>query len=95
MAERYAGKNLVRYLGSGHSAVGLVLAFLGLPALILGMFMAADVQVRLYALGVALWGLVALPLGFSMRRTRPSRGLWILANAWLWPVLLYQIGSSI
>ena len=86
-----AGKPLDRYLGSQHSAVGLALAWFGLPTLLMGVVFAitAAPEFPLWiSISMAVWGLVALPLGISMRRRRPSAPWWMLANvllaaAWL------------
>lgn len=91
-------KDLVRYLGSRHSAVGLLLFWLGLPALIGGTIFAwsAADEIPLWgSVSVALWGLLAVPLGLSMRRRRPIAPLWVLANLLLGVGLLAPFGMSI
>jgi len=86
-----ARQRLERYLGSRHSAVGLWLAILGLPSLLAGLVFAVTAPVEFplsISLSMAGWGLLALPLGVSMRRKRPVWPLWLLANALLVIALL-------
>ncbi|MBO9604034.1 MAG: hypothetical protein J7496_16150 [Novosphingobium sp.] len=79
-------RNLVRYLGSGHSTAGLVLFFLGIGIclattfyLAMGDYSRSDWPLAAYP----LWGVVAVPLGLSMRRKAPTRWQFFLACVWL------------
>lgn len=81
-----AGRPLEKYLGSQHSAVGFWLAVLGLPALLMGSVLAFSAPANFplsISISMAGWGLLALPLGISMRRKPPSWPRWLLANALL------------
>jgi hypothetical protein len=82
----YGYGNLPRYLGSIHSTVGLLLAFLGLPSLVFGLILVGTGQTDIPAqtsYAIALWGLVALPLGVSMRRKAPTMAILTVAGLWL------------
>lgn len=81
------------YLGSRHSAIGLSLAFFGLPTFLMGIVFAlsAPTEFPLWiSVSMAAWGAMALPLGVSMRRKRPAWPLWVLANA-LWAIALLTL----
>lgn len=76
-------EDLPTYLGSRHSAVGLLLVWFGVPTLVGGIIfaiVAADEVPFWLSISVAGWGLLAVPLGVSMRRRLPSTPLWLLAN---------------
>ena len=89
-----AGDRLERYLGSQHSAVGLLLVWFGLPALGIGVAMAsAPDEVPLWvSVALAIWGLLAVPLGISMRRKRPPPVRWAMANVLLGSGLVVLFG---
>ena len=79
----FAGQRLDHYLGSQHSAVGLLLFWFGVPALVGGTIFAvtaADEIPFWQSASTAAWGLLAIPLGISMRRRRPTLPFWVLAN---------------
>ena len=82
----YQGRNLVRYEGSVHSAVGVVLFFFGIATLFpTGLYLAMGDYSRhdLPLAAYPLWGIVAIPLGLFMRRRVPPQWLWISAIIWL------------
>jgi len=77
-------RNLTQYLGSQHSAVGLLLSFLGAAALL--AFGVAAVQIGLtderndlgpIIWSVPAWSVIAVPLGLLLRRNRSTGWLWI------------------
>jgi hypothetical protein len=78
-----AGKELEAYLSSRYAAVGLLLAWFGLGALLMGgvAFSARPEEIPVWvALSLVSWGLVALPLGFYLRKRKPSQAVWLFAN---------------
>ena len=83
-------QSLEAYLGSRHSALGLVLAWLGLPAIGLGLMglAAPDEIPQWVSIVLVIWGAAAFPLGLAMRRKKPPRPLWVMANALLWLTVL-------
>ena len=90
---RIASKDLESYLGSQHSAVGLLLFYLGVAGLLAFGFMltmemsttdfTSAGNLPAWSFAIFIWAIVAVPLGFSMRKSRPPQLRWILANAWL------------
>ncbi|RIV88874.1 hypothetical protein [Aurantiacibacter zhengii] len=74
----------IEYFGSRHAALGLVLFWLGLPALIGGTFLFFDVDEipRAASAAVAIWGAIALSLGIPMRRHEPPAVLYRFAQLW-------------
>ena len=77
---------LDEYLGSKHSALGFLLFALGLGALLAFGVLAVQFAVSDEAneLGsivwlIPFWGLIAVPLGLSMRRKEPSLPAFLLA----------------
>ena len=92
-----AGERLESYMGSQHSAVGFLLALFGLIALGMGLFALGDPNdfPRWLAISLVTWGIVALPLGISMRRKRPAWPTWVLANLLLGMALLAGYGVTI
>jgi len=92
-----AGKRLESYMGSQHSAVGFLLALLGVFALGIGalLFSVPAECPRWVAVSILAWAVVGLPLGVSMRLRRPRLPLWILANLLLGIALLTLLGAPL
>ena len=85
-------RDLVRYLGSVSSAVGVSLFFLGsfgllLSALALASGFSWRDEDKLLLL-IPAWSLIAVPLGLSMRRKVPSNAVLLCAEIWLGAAVL-------
>jgi cyanate permease len=73
-------KDLVNYLGSRHSTVGLLLVWFGLPALFVGIwFLTAPEIARWLSISLTTWSVLALISGVAMRSTSPPPMLKVLA----------------